>query len=156
MTIRVGVCGLGAMGLLFTQLLHHHPAVGEVPVAELDGGLRQLLNDSGLVSRSLESFDQLVDSDLDAVAIFTPPWTHADMAVRALEAGKHALSACPAALSMEEVGRLVDAVERSGQIYVLAETHNGTVNMTMLGEFQGGGVTGRPTPCSTNWSTSPG
>ena len=78
MTIRVGVCGLGAMGLLFTQLLHHHPAVGEVPVAELDGGLRQLLNDSGLVSRSLESFDQLVDSDLDAVAIFTPPWQSPD------------------------------------------------------------------------------
>jgi predicted dehydrogenase len=122
MTMSVGVCGLGGMGLLFSLLLHHHPDVGEIQVADLDPGLRQNVATTGLASRVVEHFDQLLDSDLDAVVLFTPPWTHADMTVRALDAGKHVLCACPVGLTTGELARVVLAVERTGRIYMSAET----------------------------------
>lgn len=122
MPMTVGVCGLGGMGLLFAQLLHHHPDVGRIEAADPNEGLRQTLVDAGLVTRAVEQFDQLVDSDLDAVVLFTPPWLHADMTVRALESGKHVLSGCPVGLTTDELGRVVSAVERTGRIYMTAET----------------------------------
>ena len=74
------------------------------------------------VDRVHETFDELVDSDVDAIGVFTPPWAHAEQSIRALEMGKAVICACPAALTLDELRRLVDAVERTGRIYMTCET----------------------------------
>lgn len=55
------------------------------------------------------SFEEVLsDSSIDAVALATPAETHADLAVKALEAGKHAYIEKPIALSIQEAEALVD------------------------------------------------
>lgn len=47
--------------------------------------------------------------DIDIVYVATPPATHLDLAVRALEAGKHVLVEKPMAMTATEVGTLFEA-----------------------------------------------
>ena len=120
--VRVGICGVRGMGVSFAHLLVLHPDLEEVHVADLNLSLAQTMVDQYHATSACTSFDRLCEMDLDAIAIFTPPWVHASQAVQALEAGKHVMSACPVGLTLEECRDVVNAVERTGRIYMTAET----------------------------------
>jgi predicted dehydrogenase len=62
-------------------------------------------------------------ADIDAVLIATPMYLHANQAIQALDAGKHVLSEVIAATTLDECWALVEAVERSGRVYMLAENY---------------------------------
>lgn len=62
----------------------------------------------------------VADGGVDAVVITTPTFTHADLAVAALDAGKHVMSEKPLASSLEDADRIADAVERSSASFVMA------------------------------------
>lgn len=66
-------------------------------------------------------YNQFLESDVDIVVVGTPIQFHADQAVRALEAGKHVLSEVTAAYTLEDCRRIVDAAQRSGRTYMMAE-----------------------------------
>ena len=70
----------------------------------------------------MDSFEELLASDVDAVAIFTQRWTHGPLVELALRAGKHVYSAVPMAVSEEEIGRIIDAVRETGLVYAMGET----------------------------------
>lgn len=61
--------------------------------------------------------------DFDAVLVATYCPAHAGDAIACLEAGKHVLSEVTAFHTMAEGVRLVEAVERSGRVYNLAENY---------------------------------
>ncbi|MCE9613930.1 MAG: Gfo/Idh/MocA family oxidoreductase [Lentisphaerae bacterium] len=61
--------------------------------------------------------------DVDAVLVATYCPAHAADAIACLEAGKHVLSEVTAFHTMAEGVRLVEAVERSGRVYNLAENY---------------------------------
>lgn len=67
--------------------------------------------------------DVLDDPRVDAVVLATPMHLHAGQAVRALDAGKHVLSEVVAATRLDDCWALVEAVERSGGTYMLAENY---------------------------------
>src|SRR5438477_1168842 len=58
----------------------------------------------------------LADESLEAVIVATPVVTHADLAKRALEAGKHVLVEKPPALTGTEVEELVATAEEHGRV----------------------------------------
>lgn len=61
------------------------------------------------------------DSDVDAVIIATPVPLHATQAMAFLRAGKHVLSEVLACRSIDEGQALVEAVDHSGLVYMMAE-----------------------------------
>ena len=67
------------------------------------------------------SYDNFIASPMDAVFIGTPIMYHADQTIKALEADAHVLSEVTAASTIEDCQRIVDAVGRTGKIYMLAE-----------------------------------
>lgn len=67
--------------------------------------------------------DLLNKGDCDAVFIATPLPLHAAQAIQALEAGKHVLSEVPAIRTLDEGWALIEAVERSGRVYMMAENY---------------------------------
>jgi predicted dehydrogenase len=67
--------------------------------------------------------DVLADPAVDAVAIATPASTHHDLALRALEAGKHVLVEKPLAPTYEEGLRLVEAAARHRRVLMLDHTY---------------------------------
>ncbi|HZQ09002.1 MAG TPA: Gfo/Idh/MocA family oxidoreductase, partial [Anaerolineae bacterium] len=71
---------------------------------------------------SVSTLDELLASDVDAVALFTQRWMHAPQAIQALRAGKHVYTAVPAAITVEETEQLIEVVKTTGQMYMVGET----------------------------------
>ena len=60
-------------------------------------------------------------ADIDAVDICTIHDTHAELAIAAAEAGKHVLLEKPMAISMEECRAIVEATEKAGVTFMVAQ-----------------------------------
>ncbi len=81
--------------------------------------------------------DVLADDTLDAVALATPVPTHADLAVRVLEAGKHCFVEKPLAQSVADAERAAAAADEHGRVLMvghLLEYHPGVQQLKELTE----------------------
>ena len=61
----------------------------------------------------------LADPELDAIVLATPVPTHAELAARVLEAGKHCFVEKPLATTVADAQRAVDAAEEAGRILMV-------------------------------------
>lgn len=120
--IKVCIIGAGQFSQCFVPLYKTHPLVSEVSLCEV---LPERLAASAArlgLARTFACYEDVLKSDVDAVAIFTQRWAHAPMSLQALEAGKHVYSAVPAATTLEELHQLIEAVKRTGLTYMMGET----------------------------------
>jgi len=67
-------------------------------------------------------FDEVLNSEADAVAIATPIRTHHELASRALRAGKHVFVEKPLAFSYQQCLELVEISERQGKVLMVGHT----------------------------------
>jgi scyllo-inositol 2-dehydrogenase (NADP+) len=72
------------------------------------------------VSVVCTSFDQLLAEGIDAIYIATHPDTHAELSLRALEAGKHVLCEKPAMLNRRQLERVLDKAHRHDRLFMEA------------------------------------
>ena len=107
--LRVGIAGLGRLGLRHaTALAFHTPncklvAACSPVAAERAHALEQL----GVAS-AYENLDQLLqDPEVDAVVLVTPTSLHADQTIAALKAGKHVFVEKPLALNVQDCERVL-------------------------------------------------
>jgi predicted dehydrogenase len=117
----VGACGRGA------SFKHACDAVGRIRIhAVCDTNIQDLPRSMQQLEarESYVDFDEmLTSSELDAVIIGTPMPLHVPQSAAALEAGLHVLSEVPAAVSIEECRRLVEACSSAESIYMMAENY---------------------------------
>ncbi len=120
--LSLGIVGAGQFAGQFAKLFRIHPDVDRVLITDLlPERAEELVAREGL-DGAVASFDALLESDVDAVALFTQRWTHGPLVVRALRAGKHVYSAVPMAVSEEEIAEIIDAVRETGLTYMMGET----------------------------------
>jgi len=82
--------------------------------------------------------------DVDVVSICTLPVLHAEMAVRAAQAGKHVLVEKPIATTLEEADRMIAAARQAGiKLAVIHQMRFSTINRRMK-ELLDAGTIGRP------------
>jgi predicted dehydrogenase len=118
----IGVVGAGQFGSQFSHLFNLHPGISDVWVVDdVQERAAQAVQRFHLAG-SMAGFEELLASDINAVAIFTQRWTHGPLVEQALRAGKHVYSAVPMAVSEEEIARIIDAVRDTGLIYMMGET----------------------------------
>ena len=126
--MRVGVIGCGYWGRNHVRVLRELPEVVDVVVIdERPPALAAMMADHvGVLPRS--SLRAAID-DIDAVVIATPPESHAELAIEAIEAGKHVLVEKPMATSVADALRMVEAADRAGVILAAGHTfvHNDAV-----------------------------
>ena len=67
--------------------------------------------------------DMLKDSEIEAVIIATPIDAHVEVAIDALNSGKHVISEVIVATTMEDIYRVGDAMKKSGKMYIMAENY---------------------------------
>ncbi|MCU1517862.1 MAG: oxidoreductase [Pseudarthrobacter sp.] len=122
MTFSIGVVGAGQFGAQFAHLFNLHPGISSVYVVdELPARAAEAVERYGLAG-SKAGLEDLLASDVDAVAIFTQRWTHGPLVEQALRAGKHVYSAVPMAITEEEIERIIAAVRETGLVYMMGET----------------------------------
>ncbi len=119
-TVRIGIVG-GRFGATFQWHLHPHARV--TAVCDIEPQALERLAKVYRCDNRYRSFRELLrHPELDAVGVFTPAPTHAWMAIEAMKAGKHVISAVPAGMTIEELERLIETVKRTGLCYMMAET----------------------------------
>jgi predicted dehydrogenase len=136
--VRVGVAGLGYWG---PNLARNFAGLAGVELRWLCDGDAAALERAGRrfggVRLAGELDELLADPELDAVCLATPVATHAELALRVLEAGKHCFVEKPLGRSLVEAERAVEAARASGRVLMvghLLEYHPGVVRLRQLVE----------------------
>ncbi len=82
--------------------------------------------------------------DIDAVTISTPNVSHGEIAIAALEAGKHVFCEKPLAMNAAEAEAMTRAARKSGQIHHVAFTFRYTHGVARLRQMLREGAIGQP------------
>lgn len=118
--VRIGVVG-GGFGCGFQW--HLDPNCHVEAVSDLIRARRARLQKVYGCEKAYESLEKLIlDPRIEAVAVFTGAPDHARHVLACFEHGKHVISAVPACLTLEEAQQLKEAKERTGLVYMMAET----------------------------------
>ena len=119
--VRVAVVGLGYWGPNLVRNLLELPEAEVAYVCDVSEEALSAVTRRYPAVEGTTSFAQvLADRDVDGVALATPVSTHHDLALKALEAGKHVLVEKPLAASSEEVDRV--AAARGGRVVMVGHT----------------------------------
>ena len=119
--IRIGILGCGEFSMHFVPLFEKHPYVDKVCVADTDYEKAKHYGEKFGIEyyRSLE---ELLGTDVNAVAIFTPRHTHGPLVIQSLKAGRHVYSAVPMASEISHCREIVSLVKETGLTYMMGET----------------------------------
>src|SRR5699024_1484935 len=115
MSFTLGIVGIGQFGSHFAELFAAHPEIEALSAVVAVPDRTDALEERGLrFAGGYETVEDLLASEVDAVAIFTQRWTHGEHALAALRAGKHVYSAVPMAIEEEEIRAITEEVRRTG------------------------------------------
>ncbi len=115
--MKVGIIGMGAIGSVHADA---YRAVGEeseiVAVCDVDHvRLDQKAKALGVEARFTDYRKLLAKGDVEAVSVCVGNTLHKEVAVAALQAGKHVLLEKPMAMNAQEAAQIVDAAKASGR-----------------------------------------
>jgi len=131
--IRLGVAGLGYWGPNIARNLAALPGVELAWCCDADAATRERHAPAFPGARFTGDLEELLaDPELDAVALATPVPTHAALAERVLDAGKHCFVEKPLAQSVADAERAVAAAQRTGKVLMvghLLEYHPGVAKL---------------------------
>ena len=134
--LRIGVAGLGYWGPNLARNFNAIPGCELAWLCDASSDALARVGTSFPAARLTTELDEVLgDPSLDAVALATPVATHADLAVRVLEAGKHCFVEKPLAQTVADAERAVAAAEASGRVLMvghLLEYHPGVQRLKQL------------------------
>lgn len=97
------------------------------------------------VPRSFTDLARAIDETaVDAVAIATPPSTHSDMVLLALERGCHVLCEKPFATDLADARLMLDAAERAGRVHMIGHEFRFVPQRALVARTIAQGMVGEP------------
>ena len=134
--VRIGVVGLGYWGPNLARNFASLPGCELAYCCDSSQDARARLEPMFPGARfTVQLSDLLEDGALDAIAVATPVPTHATLAQRVLEAGKHCFVEKPLAQSVSDAERAVQAARECGRVLMvghLLEYHPGVQQLKEL------------------------
>lgn len=118
--IKVGIIGIGNMGSAHFSFISGGAIEGMTvkAVCDIDKEKLKRVRESHPNISAFESYNDLLkESEIDAVIIAVPHPLHAEIAVCALESGKHVLVEKPVDITVSAAERLNKAAKQSGKIF---------------------------------------
>jgi len=116
MKVRVGVCGLGGMGLAYCLALKRIKTANLVAVCTRRPARAREFAAKFHARPYRQLSDMVKGTDLDAVLIATPNYLHAQQSILALEAKKHVLCTKPIAITLNEADKMITQSRKSGRV----------------------------------------
>ena len=145
-TLNFAIVGTGGI-----TLQNHLPGLamcGDVKVTALcdtnPATLEAARQQTGVQTCSVNYEDIVKRDDVHAVIIATPNFTHAPIALAAIEAGKHVLCEKPIAMNYPEARGMAEAADRAGVRHMTAFTYRFVPAMRYLGHLIERGDLGQP------------
>jgi predicted dehydrogenase len=140
--LKVGIIGMGGIAN------SHAGGWAAAPNAELVAGsdvntavFPRWQQEYGLSYVAVNPDDILNDPSIDIIDICTPNNYHADLAIRAMEAGKHVLCEKPLASTPADIRRMIEARDRTGMTLMTAQHHRFSgVSKALKAEIEAGAL----------------
>ncbi|MFH0965104.1 MAG: Gfo/Idh/MocA family oxidoreductase [Planctomycetota bacterium] len=144
--LQIGLIGAGQMGRGHIACLKR---IDEIDLRALadphEPSIRQTLEAVGGEVAVYDDYrDLLSRADVEAVIVATPNFTHADIVVDALAAGKHVLCEKPMATTPEDCDRMIAARDQSGKILQIGLELRSDAAMRKVHDLLRAGEIGRP------------
>jgi len=112
--LRVGVVGCGGIAEVHLSTLQRMRNARLVALADLNRETRDLMAKRFRVEKTYPDIHQMLEREkLDVVHVLTPPQTHAEIALAAMNRKCHVLIEKPMATDAEEARRMIRAAERN-------------------------------------------
>ncbi|MBC8081360.1 MAG: Gfo/Idh/MocA family oxidoreductase [Gorillibacterium sp.] len=121
MTIKVGI--VGARGLSNLAGFQAIPDIEVTALCDLDGDLLLEQSQKHGIANTYRIYEDMLESDIDAVVVSTPMQLHVPQTIQALQAGKHVMSEVTAGVTLDELWWLKETVEQTGKVYMMAENY---------------------------------
>ena len=120
--LKVGIVGCGGIG---TQ--KHLPCIKETNLADVVAFcdiIKERAEDAAKKfgargAKVYEKYQDLLEEKLDAVYVCTPNRSHSEIAVAALESGKHVMCEKPMAINTAEAIKMCDAAKKSKKLLTI-------------------------------------
>lgn len=129
--VRIGMIGYKFMGKAHSHAYRDLPFFFDteaIPVLQAiagrdEGGVRSAARKMGWTSYETDWRRLVERDDIDLIDIVTPNNTHAEMAIAALQAGKHVLCEKPLAMNVEQARRMLEAARLSGKLHMICHNY---------------------------------
>lgn len=163
--LAVGVVGAGWMATDYhVPAFTSHPRTRVVAFAERDSSRRAAAETELALPGYGDAASMLAAHDLDVVSICTPPSTHEEIFMQAVEAGCHVLCEKPLALTAGSARRMADAATDAGVVTQVGYLHRYYRNYeralqlldnNMLGDIVEVSIAHHSAPPAVGWYYNP-
>lgn len=143
--------GIGVVGCGFVGRGAHVPGLKTieqanlVAVADPDDYRRNRAVTKHSIPKGYKDYRELVcDPDIDAVIISVPTPLHTEVALAAIEQGKHVLCEMPLAVNLEETEKMIEAARKKGVVLMPSLTFRFTPNFVKIKQMIQEGAIGKP------------
>ncbi len=141
--IRIGIVGYGYWGPNLVRNCFEAQGAQVSCVSDLRQDRLALVNSRyPTIKTTLDVRELIEDPAIDAVAIATPVSTHYDLALRALQEGKHALVEKPLASNTDQVQHLMEVAQKRNRVLMVDHTFVYTGAVRKIRELVDSGTLG--------------
>ncbi|MCH7323095.1 Gfo/Idh/MocA family oxidoreductase [Solibacillus sp. MA9] len=134
--LKVGVIGGGSISEFHLGPYSAHPEVELVAICDQNEHRLHQLGEKYKVTKLYTNVDELLaNEEVAAVSICTWNNSHAALAIKALESGKHVLLEKPLSISIDEAYAIEEAVKRSNKILQVGYVRRFATNVGVLKKF---------------------
>jgi predicted dehydrogenase len=150
--LKIGLVGIGAFGQVLLNYIRKLQVENKLNLAavcdvNLDKCLATLEENSLCTVRAYSDYDRFLQTErqLDAVIISTPIPVHAEMGIKAAEAGHNVLLEKPPAVTLQDMDRMIAVRKRTGNVFAVGFQHTSERSFVRFSELILGGTIGRVT-----------
>lgn len=122
--IRMGIVGAGVWGETHAGIYNEHQFAEAVAICDSNREKAEKLAAKFGIKEVYTDYKEMAQkASCDAIAIVTPDFLHADIAIACANAGKHLLIEKPLATTRDDVYRMMDAFDKN-RVRVMVDLHN--------------------------------
>lgn len=118
---RIGIIGAGAIADAHLKAFKSNTGCVVTAISDINVELAKKRAAEYGIEKVYGNYKELLhDTEIDAVSIVTPTFTHTDMVLDAFKAGKDVLCEKPPALNSDDVRKCIEASKESGRFLMYA------------------------------------
>ena len=153
MTRGFGIVGAGVIAAMHADAIATVPGARLVGVTDVAAGAAAAFAAARGCAAEPDLDALLARDDVDVVCVCVPSGLHAEVGIRAAEAGKHLVVEKPIDVTLEAADRLIEAARTAGVALTVISQHRFDPGLTELKRLLGEGALGRLVlgEASTKW-----
>lgn len=150
--VKIGVIGMGVWGREILTALSKMPSAQVTAICDTYEPFMNKGKEIVPNAATFTEYAKLIASDVEAVVVATPSHQHKDIALAAIQAGKHVYCEAPLAHTIEDAKAIALAGKGSSKIFQAGLQGRSNLLYKHVGEFVKTGVLGTPLEAHAQWN----